>query len=258
MTARSTRTVISVVASFLLVAGMVADAHARGGGRGGGGGGGGGGGRGGGGYSRSGPAASGGFSAQRPAGGGSSAQRPANTGARQAGATERSGQRTAAAQTESRQVGATERSGQRAQTQQTRAQERTDTRTSGQQERTERQDQRQSGMTERSESRQQGQSERTEARSNAAQNISGDWDGHYDYDDDNWGYAFAGAAIGATAGYIAGAATTSPTYVTALPCSATVVTAADVSYYGCGGTWYNRTYVNGGVSYITVPPPPGY
>ncbi|MCW2243116.1 hypothetical protein [Azospirillum canadense] len=86
------------------------------------------------------------------------------------------------------------------------------------------------------------------------------WDYHHDYDDwdDDWGWAFAGAAIGATAGYIAGAATASPTYVTVLPCAPTVVEAGSVSYYGCSGTWYNRTYVNGTASYITVAPPPGY
>lgn len=258
MTAASTsRTVFSVFLSLFMVGAAVADANAQG--RGGGGRGGGGRG-GGGGYSRSGPAAGGGFAAQRPppSGGRVSAQRPAGgtggslgggTAARQAGATERSGQRMAASQTNARQAGATERSGQRAQTQQTRAEERT-----------ERQGQRQGGMTERTDARQQGQTERTQARANAAQNISGNWDGYryYDDHDDDWGYALAGAAIGATAGYIAGAATAAPTYVTVLPCSPSMVTASGVSYYGCGGTWYNRTYVNGAVSYVVVPAPPGY
>ena len=134
-----------------------------------------------------------------------------------------------------------------------------DTRTSGQQERTEREGQRQTasadrtesrqqGQTERTEARQQGQTERTDARSNAAQNINANnnWDNHYDYhdDDDEWGYALAGAAVGATVGYMAGAASTptyvSPTYVTVLPCSPTVVATGGVSYYGCGGSWYNQ------------------
>ncbi|WP_449232470.1 hypothetical protein [Azospirillum doebereinerae] len=183
----------------------------------------------------------------------------AGVGARQAGATERSGQRAATAQTASRQAGGTERSGQRNETRQERTQARGDTRTSRQGERTEREGQRQQGQTERTEARQQGQTERTQARANAAQNISGDWDNHHYGDDyyDGWGWGVAGLAVGATAGYIAGAAT-APTYVTVLPCSPTLVTAESVSYYGCSGTWYNRSYVNGAVSYVTVSPPPGY
>ncbi|WP_158282577.1 hypothetical protein [Azospirillum sp. TSH58] len=180
-------------------------------------------------------------------------------GARQAGATQRSGERMASAQTASRQTGATERSAQRAETKQTRTEGRADTRASGQQERTERQGQRQQGQTERTEARQQGQTERTESRAYAAQNIANDWDGHhYDDNDDDWGWALAGAAVGATAGYIAGAATAGPNYVTVLPCTPTVVPYSGVSYYGCGGTWYNRSYVDGNVTYVTVTPPPGY
>jgi hypothetical protein len=228
MKTQSARIAVSIASSLILVAAMVADAGARGG-------------RGGGGYSRSGAAASGSFSASRSTSGGGVA-------ARQAGATQRSGQRAQTQQTASRQAGATERSGQRA-----------DMRTARQEERTEREGQRQQGQTERTEARQQGQTERTEARSNAAQNISNDWDHHHDYDDDDdWGYALAGAAVGATLGYVAGAATASPTYVTVLPCSPTVVATGGVSYYGCGGTWYNQAYVNGSVTYVTVNPPLGY
>jgi len=240
MKTRPTRIAVIVASSLVLVMGLLHEVDARGN-RGGGGRGGGGGG--GGGFSRSGPAAGGGFASQRSS---------ASVGARQAGATQRSAQRTAAAQTGTRQAGFTERSGQRA-----------DTRTSGQQERTERTEVRQQGQTERTEARQQGQSERTQARANAAQN----WDGghyYYDDDDDDWGYALAGAAVGATAGFIAGAATATPapvvnnTYVTVLPCSPAVVTVSGTSYYRCDNTWYNRSYVNGAVSYVTVAAPPGY
>jgi hypothetical protein len=31
-----------------------------------------------------------------------------------------------------------------------------------------------------------------------------------------------------------------------------------VSYYNCGGTWYNRGYQGGNVTYIVVNAPPGY
>ncbi len=246
MKTRSARITVSIASSLFVMAGLVEEAGAareRGGG---------------GGYSRSGAAASGSFSAQRPA---------AGTGARQAGATQRSGQRNASAQTASRQAGSTARSGQRAETQQTRTQTRGDTRTSGQAERTERTDSRQQGSTERTDSRQQGYTERTDVRASAAQNINANnnWDNnyHHDDDDDEWGYALAGAAVGATLGYVAGAATAAPvvagpTYVTVLPCSPTVVSAGGASYYGCGGSWYNQAYVNGSVTYVTVAPPPGY
>lgn len=113
-------------------------------------------------------------------------------------------------------------------------------------------------MTERADVRQQGMTERTDSRARAAENISGNWDGHYDDHDDDWGYAFAGAAVGATVGFMAGAAAAAPTYITTLPCSPTVVSASGVSYYGCGGTWYNRSYVEGNVTYVVVNPPPGY
>ena len=79
---------------------------------------------------------------------------------------------------------------------------------------------------------------------------------------DDWGWAVAGVAVGATVGYVAGAASAptyvSPTYVTVLPCSPAVVATGGVSYYGCGGTWYNQAYVNGSVTYVTVTAPPGY
>jgi len=240
MKPRSAQLALSSAMSLFLVIGLVENAGARGE-------------RGGGGFSRSGPAASGGFSSGAT-----------GTASRQAGATQRSGQRAETQQTATRQAGATERSGQRAETQQTRTETRGETRTSGQQERTERQGQRQEGYTERTDVRQQGMTERTQTRSQAAQNISGNWDNHY-HDDDEWGYALAGAAVGATAGYIAGAATAtpapaaaSPTYVAALPCTPSVVTVNGANYYRCDGTWYNRSYVNGSVSYLVVTPPPGY
>ena len=211
MKTQSARTAVSIASSLILVAALVADATAAGGAR------------------------RRGWCARRWRGWrllpfGRRGQRQllsaktrlgGGTGARQAGATQRSGQRAQTQQTASRQAGSTERSGQRAETQQTRTQTRGDTRTSGQAERTEREgqrqtastertDSRQQGYTERTDARQQGSTERTEARASAAQNINANnnWDNNYHYDDDDeWGYALAGAAVGATVGYVAGAAT---------------------------------------------------
>ncbi len=114
--------------------------------------------------------------------------------------------------------------------------------------------------------------DRTQARSAAAANVANNrsnynnWDNYHYDDDDDWGYALAGAAVGATAGFIAGAAVsnstttvvTTPTYVTTLPCSPTVVAVNEMSYYQCGSTWYNRSYISGNVTYVTAAPPPGY
>lgn len=247
MKTRMARFIVAATASIALVAGPLlndAAARERGGGR-----------SGQAGFARSGPGASGGFAAPR-----SSRQ----TAARQAGATQRSGQRAATAQTESRQSGATERSQQRAETQQVRAQERSDTRTSNATERTERTEIRQGERTERTEARQAGQTERTQARTDAAESVANNWDGrgyYYDDDDDDWGYAIAGAAVGAAVGFVAGAATAqaaAPTYVTVLPCTPVVVVATGVSYYRCDTLWYNRSYVNGNVAYVVVTAPPGY
>jgi hypothetical protein len=178
----------------------------------------GGGGRGGGGFSRSGPAAGGGFSSHSASAG----------GARAASIQAQPAQRSAARQ---------DLSGDRSETRQARTETRGDTRTSGQEER-----------TERTEARQEGRSERTEYRADA-------WDDHdCCWDDDRWGYALAGAAVGAAVGYAAA----TPNYVTALPCAPTVVSVNGASYYQCDSTWYNRTYVSGSLSYVVVDAPPGY
>ncbi len=43
----------------------------------------------------------------------------------------------------------------------------------------------------------------------------------------------------------------------ALSCASRTVVVNGVSYYGCGGTWYNRRYVSGQVTYVVVQAPPG-
>ena len=43
-----------------------------------------------------------------------------------------------------------------------------------------------------------------------------------------------------------------------LPCTPTVRAVDGVTYYNCGSTWYTQAYSGGGVTYVTVQPPPGY
>jgi hypothetical protein len=77
------------------------------------------------------------------------------------------------------------------------------------------------------------------------------WHGHYDDD-----FA-AGVVVGATVG-TAAAVAAQPTYVTVLPCTPTMVSVNDVTYYQCGTSWYSRGYVGGSVTYIVVDQPPKY
>lgn len=42
----------------------------------------------------------------------------------------------------------------------------------------------------------------------------------------------------------------------ALSCSMSTTVVNGVTYYGCGGTWYNRRYVSGQVTYVIVEAPP--
>ena len=70
------------------------------------------------------------------------------------------------------------------------------------------------------------------------------------YDDrnefyDDWGYYGVGTSI---------------TVVTfnSLSCTTTSARVGGVTYYDCGGTWYNRTYSGGAVNYVVVDAPPGH
>jgi hypothetical protein len=56
--------------------------------------------------------------------------------------------------------------------------------------------------------------------------------------------------------YTVGASLTVVTY-RALSCTTTTVVVGSVTYYSCGGTWYNRSYSGGNVTYIVVNAPPG-
>jgi hypothetical protein len=44
----------------------------------------------------------------------------------------------------------------------------------------------------------------------------------------------------------------------ALTCTRTSVIVDDVTYYSCGGTWYQPAYSGDSVTYIVVNAPPGY
>jgi hypothetical protein len=206
-----------LAATFFVVLSPVDIADA---GRGGRGGGGGGGGRS---FSRSGPAAHGGFS------GGAS-------------------QRTA-----SRQVGMSERAGQRSDLRQQRTTDRSDVRTNRQDQITDRQGQRQEYGSQRQENRQDYRSEAREDWQDAAND---NWDNrYYRYPA---GAAVATGAVVAAGAYAVGAAANNVTYVTTLPCSPTTAYLDGVTYYRCGSAWYTRAYSGGNVSYLVANPPPGY
>jgi hypothetical protein len=44
----------------------------------------------------------------------------------------------------------------------------------------------------------------------------------------------------------------------ALSCRSTIIIHGGISYYGCGGTYYERVYQSGAVVYVIVAAPPGY
>jgi hypothetical protein len=78
-----------------------------------------------------------------------------------------------------------------------------------------------------------------------------DWDHHWHGDGDVAAALVVGAAVGVTAA----AAASQPTYVTTIPCSATVVVKGSVTYCQCGTTWYTRGYQSDTVLYMVGPPP---
>jgi hypothetical protein len=43
-----------------------------------------------------------------------------------------------------------------------------------------------------------------------------------------------------------------------LSCRNTVIVANGITYYSCGGTYYERVYQGGTVVYVVVTAPPGY
>jgi hypothetical protein len=131
----------------------------------------------------------------------------------------------------------------------------------------ERQGERGDNRDENREDWQEHQKDLQEDRQDFAEDELDDWDDHWHDDDwdDHWdddaAEAFiVGAAIGATVGVVATAAS-QPTYVTTvttLPCTGNAVIINGVSYYQCGTTWYNRGYQGSTVVYMVTTPPPGF
>jgi hypothetical protein len=117
-------------------------------------------------------------------------------------------------------------------------------------ERTQRQATRQENRTERQGTRQEQTTQRQGQRQEALAKASGDYD--YRHWDSYWG----AAAVGAAAGYIAGATLTASAFA-ALPCTHTTVVVGGVTYYQCGSTWYQPAYAANGVTYVIVNPPSG-
>jgi hypothetical protein len=107
--------------------------------------------------------------------------------------------------------------------------------------RTDRTGERQDGRTDRQDNRQDGMKDRQNNRQEHYE------DHHYNYGEyyeDRWKYAM-------------GASLTMATF-RALSCTTTTVVAGNVTYYGCGGSWYNRAYSGGTTTYIVVNAPPGH
>jgi hypothetical protein len=71
-----------------------------------------------------------------------------------------------------------------------------------------------------------------------------EWKEHNEWYDDRWkralGYSMTSAAFHA------------------MTCSMTSVMVQGMTYYGCGSSWYNRSYSGGNVTYVVVNTPPGY
>jgi hypothetical protein len=43
-----------------------------------------------------------------------------------------------------------------------------------------------------------------------------------------------------------------------MSCTRTSVVVDGITYYSCGGDWYQSTYSGGSVTYVVVNAPPGY
>lgn len=128
-----------------------------------------------------------------------------------------------------------------------------------QDQRTDRQETRQEQRTERQGTRQEQRTDRQGQRQDAVNDYHGDYhhDEHWDgYHGDYWGAVAVGTAAAVTA-YAIGTTITATSFAS-LPCTSTTVVVGGVSYYQCGGTWYQPAYAASGVTYVVVNAPPGY
>lgn len=111
---------------------------------------------------------------------------------------------------------------------------------------------RQDGRTDRQGNRQDGRTDRLDDRLDNRQDARHEIREHYEdhhynygeYYEDRWKYAL-------------GASLTMATF-RALSCTTTTVVVGNVTYYGCGSSWYNRAYSGGTTTYIVVNAPPGH
>jgi hypothetical protein len=214
MKARLTHIAAMLTGAVFLLATALDVAAARGGGRGGGG------------FSRSGPAVSGGFAS------GAGMQRGVAPSTQQAGTMQRS--QPSANDRASRPQQVTDRQGQRQDAASTNQGSRQDNRT---------------------EAREDWQEHANAAREDRQDFYEDEVDDRWDNDWDS-GDVAAGFVVGAVVG--AAAAAPAATVYYSLPCTATAVVVSGTTYYQCGTAWYTPAYSGANVTYAVVSAPPGY
>ena len=111
--------------------------------------------------------------------------------------------------------------------------------------------QRQSARSQNVQTRQQAATVRTDTRTEA-------YDDYHHNQPGLWDNPGAVAAAGYVAGRAAGEAAASAPVLVEPPCSATVNTVDNVTYYSCGASSYTQSYAGGSVVYVETAPPPGY
>jgi hypothetical protein len=93
------------------------------------------------------------------------------------------------------------------------------------------------------------------------QDFARDYGEHNDWDDwhdgGEWHGGEAWEFVGTAAAISIGTALT-VNAINSMSCAMSSVYVGGVSYYSCGGYWYNRGYQNGNVVYVVVNPPAGY
>lgn len=70
--------------------------------------------------------------------------------------------------------------------------------------------------------------------------------------------AATGIAVGTAVTMGTMQAMTTPSASEPAACSMSSVTVGDTNYYHCAPNWYQKAYVNGELSYVSVAAPPGF